>query len=82
MILQATTSVGLTSTPDFATLAPKRHDQPASDLNSGPSPATAPKAISYQGGYVFNNVHNIQASVPPENVLAMYDAAYEFGRYE
>jgi uroporphyrinogen decarboxylase len=34
------------------------------------------------GGYVFNNVHNIQAGVPPENVLAMYDAAYEFGAYE
>jgi uroporphyrinogen decarboxylase len=33
------------------------------------------------GGYVFNNVHNIQAGVPPENVLALYDAAYEFGRY-
>ena len=31
------------------------------------------------GGYVFNNVHNIQADVPPENILAMYDAAYEFG---
>ncbi|MBN1912584.1 MAG: hypothetical protein JW818_22880 [Pirellulales bacterium] len=34
------------------------------------------------GGYVFNNVHNIQAGVPPENVVAMYDAAYEFGVYE
>ena len=33
------------------------------------------------GGYVFNNVHNIQAGVPPENVLAMYDAAWEWGRY-
>ncbi len=33
------------------------------------------------GGYVFNNVHNIQAGVPPENVLAMYDAAYEHGFY-
>lgn len=33
------------------------------------------------GGYVFNNVHNIQADVPPENVLAMYDAAFEFGKY-
>jgi uroporphyrinogen decarboxylase len=33
------------------------------------------------GGYVFNNVHNIQAGVPPENVLAMYEAAYEFGGY-
>ena len=34
------------------------------------------------GGYVFNNVHNIQAGVPPENVVAMYDAALEFGSYE
>jgi uroporphyrinogen decarboxylase len=34
------------------------------------------------GGYVFNNVHNIQAGVPPENVVAMYDAAYEYGFYE
>ncbi len=33
------------------------------------------------GGYVFNNVHNIQADVPPENILAMYDAAWEFGEY-
>ncbi len=33
------------------------------------------------GGYVFNNVHNIQAGVPGENVAAMYDAAYEFGWY-
>ena len=33
------------------------------------------------GGYVFNNVHNVQADVPPENVVAMYDAAYEFGFY-
>ena len=33
------------------------------------------------GGYVFNNVHNIQADVPPENVLALFDAAFECGRY-
>jgi uroporphyrinogen decarboxylase len=33
------------------------------------------------GGYVFNNVHNIQAGVPAENIVAMYDAAYEFGAY-
>ncbi|MFW6124808.1 MAG: uroporphyrinogen decarboxylase family protein [Pirellulales bacterium] len=31
------------------------------------------------GGYVFNNVHNIQAGVSPENILALYDAAWEFG---
>lgn len=33
------------------------------------------------GGYVFNNVHNIQAGVPPENIVALYGAAYEFGFY-
>ena len=33
------------------------------------------------GGYVFNNVHNIQAGVPPENIVAMFDAAYEHGFY-
>jgi uroporphyrinogen decarboxylase len=33
------------------------------------------------GGYVFNSVHNLQADVPPENILALYDAAAEFGRY-
>ena len=39
------------------------------------------EAFKPDGGYVFNSVHNIQAGVPPENVLAMYDAAYEFGEY-
>ncbi len=33
------------------------------------------------GGYVFSNVHNIQVGVPAENIVAMYDAAYEFGFY-
>ncbi len=33
------------------------------------------------GGYVFNCVHNIQVGVPAENIVAMYDAAYEFGFY-
>ena len=33
------------------------------------------------GGYVFNSVHNIQAGVPPENIVAMYDTAYEHGFY-
>lgn len=33
------------------------------------------------GGYVFNNVHNIQADVPPENIVAFYDAAFEYGFY-
>ncbi len=33
------------------------------------------------GGYVWNQVHNVMADVPPENVEAMLEAAYEFGRY-
>lgn len=37
--------------------------------------------LVFWGGYVFNNVHNIQAGVPPENILAMYEAAYEYGVY-
>jgi uroporphyrinogen decarboxylase len=34
------------------------------------------------GGYVFNNVHNIQVGVPPKNIIALFDAAYEFGFYD
>ena len=34
------------------------------------------------GGYVFNNVHNIQPGVPPENIVALFEAAYEFGFYD
>jgi uroporphyrinogen decarboxylase len=33
------------------------------------------------GGFIFNTVHNIQADVPPENILAMWEALQEFGRY-
>ncbi len=33
------------------------------------------------GGYIVCPVHNIQPEVPPENVVAMYDAAYELGKY-
>lgn len=30
------------------------------------------------GGFVFNQVHNIQANVPPEKVMAIYDTALEY----
>jgi len=40
------------------------------------------EAFKPGGGYIFNNIHNIQAGVPPENVVAMFDAAFEFGFYE
>jgi len=31
------------------------------------------------GGFVFTQVHNIQPGVPPENIVAMYEAALECG---
>jgi len=33
------------------------------------------------GGFVFTQVHNIQAGVPPENIMVMYNTARRFGRY-
>lgn len=33
------------------------------------------------GGFIFAAVHNIQADVPPENILAMWEALQEFGLY-
>jgi uroporphyrinogen decarboxylase len=39
------------------------------------------EALAPGGGYVFNTVHNIQAEVPPENILAMWEAMREFGTY-
>jgi uroporphyrinogen decarboxylase len=30
-------------------------------------------------GYIFSNTHNIQFDVPPENIVELFDAAYEFG---
>lgn len=35
-------------------------------------------ALAAGGGYVFNTVHNIQADVPPENVVAMWEALREY----
>jgi uroporphyrinogen decarboxylase len=37
--------------------------------------------LAPSGGFVFNQVHNIQANVPPENIVAMLDAAWEYGGY-
>lgn len=30
------------------------------------------------GGFVFNSVHNILPDVPPENIVAMFEAVYEY----
>ncbi len=33
------------------------------------------------GGYIFSSGHNIQANMPPENILALFDTAREYGTY-
>ncbi len=38
-------------------------------------------ALAPGGGYVFNTVHNIQADVPPANIMAMWEAFREAGAY-
>jgi uroporphyrinogen decarboxylase len=38
-------------------------------------------ALAPGGGFVFNTVHNIQADVPPQNILAMWEALQEYGVY-
>jgi uroporphyrinogen decarboxylase len=38
-------------------------------------------ALGPGGGYILNSVHNIQPDVPLENLLAMFEAAREFGSY-
>ena len=30
------------------------------------------------GGFVFNTIHNIMPDVPPENIVAMFDAVKDF----
>lgn len=38
-------------------------------------------ALAPGGGFVFNTVHNIQAEVPPQNIVAMIEALREYGKY-
>jgi uroporphyrinogen decarboxylase len=37
--------------------------------------------LGKDGGYMLSSVHTILPDVPPENILAMVDAALEFGKY-
>lgn len=37
------------------------------------------EALAPGGGFVFTAVHNVQADVPPENFMAMWEALQEFG---
>jgi uroporphyrinogen decarboxylase len=39
------------------------------------------EALAPGGGFVFNTVHNIQADVPAENLVAMYESLAEYGLY-
>ncbi len=39
------------------------------------------KIFGQSGGYVFNTTHNVQARVPAENVMAMYESVRACGRY-
>jgi uroporphyrinogen decarboxylase len=39
------------------------------------------EALAPGGGYVFNTVHNIQADVPPQNIIALWEALQEYGVY-
>jgi uroporphyrinogen decarboxylase len=33
------------------------------------------------GGYLFTSCHSIQPDVPPENIRALFSAAFKYGRY-
>ena len=39
------------------------------------------EALAPGGGFVFAAVHDIQANVPPENIMAMWQAWQEYARY-
>jgi uroporphyrinogen decarboxylase len=39
------------------------------------------EALAPGGGFVFAAVHDIQADVPPENIMAMWQAWRDFGEY-
>jgi uroporphyrinogen decarboxylase len=39
------------------------------------------KALGPGGGFVLAPVHNVQSDVPPENIVATYQAVRKYGRY-
>ena len=39
------------------------------------------EALAPGGGFVFNTIHNVQADVPPQNLVAMWEALQEYGSY-
>ena len=48
----------------------------------GRGPRRGPRAVAIfgpGGGFVFNTIHNVQAGMPAENLLALYEAVRDFG---
>lgn len=39
------------------------------------------QAYAPSGGYIVGSSHTIEPDTPPENIVAGYDAAYEYGKY-
>ena len=39
------------------------------------------RAYAPGGGYIVGPAHSLEPDVSPENIVALYDAAYEYGRY-
>jgi uroporphyrinogen decarboxylase len=37
--------------------------------------------LSLGGGFLFAPTHDIQTFTPPENVIALYEAGWEYGSY-
>jgi len=54
-----------------------RYTESGADLGKGDGSA-APEKRLRGGGYVFTPVHNIQANVPVENILAMFEEIRAF----
>ncbi len=56
-------------------------------LNEGPTEKIREQVLermeifSKGGGFVFNTVHNILPDVPPQNIIAMFDAVNEFNNH-
>jgi uroporphyrinogen decarboxylase len=39
------------------------------------------KLLGADGGYVFATIHNLQADISPEKIMAIYDTVAECGKY-
>ena len=39
------------------------------------------QTLMVNGGFVFTTIHNIQAEVPPQNIVAMLEALQKYGKY-